>query len=306
MGGVRRMPAVLLALLGLVLVAACSTSVGPSTGTASVTTGPAPVPASGAPAPVAGLPRPDHVLVVVLENKGRDEVTAHAPFLASLGQSGASLTDMHAETHPSQPNYLALFSGGTHGVTDDSCPHTFPGPSLGGALLRAGLTFTAWSEDLPQAGFTGCGHDGYARKHAPWTDFTDVPPQLHQPLTAMPRDFTQLPTVSFLVPNLCHDMHNCSVAEGDAWLRDHLGGYADWARTHNSLLLVTFDEAEEHGDPQNRIATLAVGQMVAPGPDPEPADHYALLRTLEDMYGLPPVGHGAVSKPLTALWQHTG
>jgi phosphatidylinositol-3-phosphatase len=252
------------------------------------------------------LPRPDHVVIVVLENKEQGEVMAEAPFLASLAATGVSLTDMHAETHPSQPNYLALFSGDTQGVSDDDCPYTFPGPSLGGELLTAGLTFAAYSEDLPKAGFTGCSHEGYARKHAPWTNFTDVPQQLHQPLTVMPTDFTRLPTVSFVIPNLCHDMHDCSIAEGDAWMREHLGGYATWASTHNSLLLVTFDESETHGDPQNHIATIAVGQGVAPGSDPEQADHYSLLRTLQELYGLPPLVHSADATPLTGLWHLTG
>jgi acid phosphatase len=257
------------------------------------------------PKPRGGLPQPDHVLVVVLENKDHDEVMAQAPFLASLTESGASLTDMHAETHPSQPNYLALFSGDTQGVDDDSCPHSFDGPSLGGALLAAGLSFAAYSEDLPSSGFTGCDQDGYVRKHAPWVSFSDVPAQLNQPLSAMPTDFTQLPTVSFVLPNMCHDMHDCSIGQGDAWLRDHLADYVAWAGTHNSLLLVTFDESENDGDPANQIATIAVGQVVKPGPDPEHADHYALLRTLEDMYGLPTLGHSARSTPLTTLWHKT-
>jgi phosphatidylinositol-3-phosphatase len=270
---------------------------------------PEPSPPAGTPGPpaTAAAPlRPDHVVIVVLENKERGEVMADAPFLASLAATGASLTDMHAETHPSQPNYLALFSGDTQGVDDDSCPHTFPGPSLGGELLAAGFTFAAYSEDLPKPGFTGCTHEGYARKHAPWADFTDVPAQLHQPLTAMPSDFTQLPTVSFVIPNLCHDMHDCSIAEGDAWMREHLGDYATWAGTHNSLLLITFDESETHGDPQNHIATIAVGQGVATGPYSGRADHYSLLRTLQDLYGLPPTGHSADATPLGGLWHRGG
>ena len=308
MRGVRRAASVLATVALTVLSGAC-TLAGPSVGSAPGTGQASTLAASPATRPATTaikLPRPDHVVVVVLENKSQGEVVAQAPFLASLSGTGASLIDMHAETHPSQPNYLAMFSGSTQGVVDDSCPRSFPGPSLGGALLGAGLTFTAYSEDLPQAGFTGCTHGGYARKHAPWVNFADVPAQLQQPLTAMPSDFTQLPTVAFLIPNLCHDMHDCSIAEGDAWLRDHLSAYAAWASSHNSLLLVTFDESEAHGDPQNHIATFAVGQMVAPGPDPEHADHYSLLRTLEDMYGLPALGHSAEAAPLTQLWQHTG
>lgn len=291
--GVRWSAAALAVPTLAVLLTACVTAASPP--------GPPDRPATAGP-----MPHPDHVVIVVLENKEEGEVMAEAPFLASLAASGASLTDMHAETHPSQPNYLALFSGDTQGVSDDDCPYSFSGPSIGGQLLAAGLTFGAYSEDLPQAGFSGCSHEGYARKHAPWADFTDVPELLHQPLTAMPSDFTLLPTVSFVIPNLCHDMHDCPIAEGDAWMRDHLGGYATWASTHNSLLIVTFDESETHGDPQNHIATIAVGQNVSPGPDPEHADHYSLLRTLQELFGLPPLGHSADAAPLTGLWHLVG
>jgi hypothetical protein len=289
---------------GLLLMASLAAALLACAGTSSSAPRTA-APSAAASAASTAPRRPDHTVIVVLENKEQGQVMTEAPFLASLAETGASLTDMRAETHPSQPNYLALFSGDTHAVTDDSCPHTFAGPSLGGALLHAGLTFAAYSEDLPDAGYSGCSRNEYVRKHAPWADFTDVPGQLHEPLSAMPSDPAQLPTVSFVIPNLCHDMHDCSIAEGDAWLRDRLGGYVTWARTHESLLLVTFDESEAQGDPDNHIATIAVGQRVAQGPIATPADHYSLLRTLEDLYGLPALGHTAEAAPLSGLWQRS-
>jgi len=109
--------------------------------------------ASAAPVP---LPRPDHVLVVVMENKDPGEIigNASAPYLTGLARAGASFTDAHAETHPSQPNYLALFSGSTQGVTDNGCDHRLTAPNLGSALLASGRTFAGYSEGLPQAGST--------------------------------------------------------------------------------------------------------------------------------------------------------
>jgi acid phosphatase len=240
-------------------------------------------------------------MIVVLENKNEPDIAREAPYLTSLARSGASLTDMHAETHPSQPNYLALFSGDTQGVDDDRCPLTFDARSLAGELVAAGVTFTGYAEDLPRPGFTGCESGDYARKHSPWTDFRDVPAASNQPLTALPSDYARLPTVSFLIPNLCHDMHDCSIAEGDRWLAQNIDGYARWARTHNSMLLVTFDESEHDRD--NHIATFAVGQRVPPGPITERADHYRLLRTLQDLYGLPPLGHSADTTAIGGLWR---
>jgi phosphatidylinositol-3-phosphatase len=247
--------------------------------------------------------RPDHVVIVMLENQNEGDVLREGPYLASLAASGATLTDMHAETHPSQPNYLALFSGDTQGVDDDRCPLTFDAPNLATQLTAAGYSFAGYAEDLPAAGYTGCQAGGYARKHSPWTDFSTVPRAANQPLSAMPTDYASLPTVSFEIPNLCHDMHDCPIAQGDDWLRQNIDGYARWARTHNSLLIVTFDESESSRDRDNHIATLAVGQQVPVGPISQHTDHYGLLRTLEDLYGLPPLGHSAQATAVAGLWR---
>jgi phosphatidylinositol-3-phosphatase len=247
--------------------------------------------------------RPDHVVIVMLENEDEVDALREGPYLASLAASGATLTDMHAETHPSQPNYLALFSGDTRGVTDDRCPLTFDAPNLATQLTAAGYSFAGYAEDLPETGYTGCRAGEYARKHSPWTDFSTVPPAANQPLSAMPADYATLPTVSFVIPNLCHDMHDCSIADGDAWLRETVDGYAGWARTHNSLLIVSFDESESSHDRDNHIATLAVGERVPVGPITQRTDHYGLLRTLQDLYGLPPLGHSAEAASIAGLWR---
>jgi acid phosphatase len=244
--------------------------------------------------------RPDHVLVVVFENKAYDQVigSPDAPYLNSI--PAAVLTDSHAVTHPSQPNYIALFSGSTHGVTDDGCPVRFGNaPNLGRQLLDAGLTFTGYSEDLPQAGFTGCSSDdSYAAKHNPWVDFSNLPASVNQPASALPTDYAQLPTVSFLVPNLCDDMHNCSVATGDAWARQHLDPYLRWAQQHNSLLIITFDEDDNGAG--NHIATLVAGATVHPGHYSEPVTHYRVLSTVENLFGLPRLN---TATPITDIFR---
>jgi hypothetical protein len=278
---------------------ACAAPAVPATHVDAAVSTPGPTPSPAA----AAASRPDHVVVVMLENKDEGDVLREGPYLAALAASGATLTDMHAETHPSQPNYLALFSGDTQGVDDNSCPHTFDGPNLASELADAGYTFAGYSEDLPRPGYTGCTAGDYARKHSPWTNFSMVPATANQPLSAMPSDYAALPTVSFLIPNLCHDMHDCSIAEGDDWLRQNIDGYAQWARTHNSLLVVTFDESESKDNADNHIATFAVGSDVAAGPITERADHYRLLRTLEDLYGLPPLGHSADTSAIAGLWR---
>ena len=270
---------------------------------AASSTSPAPSStATGTPTGPAALPRPDHVLVVVMENHAAADIVGNteAPFIDSLSRSGATFTRSYAVTHPSEPNYLALFSGSTQGVDSDACPLTFDGSNLATALHAAGRTFVGWSEGLPAPGSRVCRAGGYARKHNPWVDFAGVPASANQPLTAFPADFRALPHVGFVIPTLDHDMHDGSIAAGDAWLSDHLGGYVRWARTHNSLLVLTFDEDDD--DHANRIATIVVGEHVRPGPFTERVDHYRVLRMLGDLMRVPPVGEAARAAPVTGIW----
>jgi phosphatidylinositol-3-phosphatase len=112
-----------------------------------------------------------------------------------------------------------------------------------------------------------------------------------------------LPTVSFVIPNLCNDMHDCSVATGDSWLRAHLDAYARWAMTHDSLLIITWDE--DDGSQSNQIPTIFLGQPVRPGKYGDRITHYNVLSTLEAAYGLPRIGNGTAraQTPITNIWQ---
>jgi hypothetical protein len=266
----------------------------------------------------AGLPRPDHVVVVVEENHSYGQLLGPArlpvpasskprsdPFIRTLARHGASFRNAAAETHPSQPNYLALFCGSTQGVTsNDTPPQPFSTANLGGELIAAGLSFAGYSESMPSAGFMGGEAEGglYARKHNPWSDFADVPLSANLPFSAFPRrrDYVNLPTVSFVVPNQANDMHNGSIRRADNWLRRHIRPYVRWARRHNSLLVLTWDEGS--GD-DNHIATIIAGAHVRRGWHDEPINHYSLLRTIEDMYDLPHAGASADASPITTMFE---
>jgi phosphatidylinositol-3-phosphatase len=255
-------------------------------------------------APAVALPHPAHTVIVVMENHGYGQVigSPDAPFISSLAQRGALFTSAHAVTHPSEPNYLALFSGGTQGVSDDSCPHQFSAPNLATGLLAAHDTFAGYSEGLPGTGSPVCAAGEYARKHVPWANFANVPASASKPYSAFPAgDYARLPTVSFVIPNLCDDMHDCSVAVGDGWLRDHIGPYVTWAATHNSLVIVTWDEND--GSPGNQIPLIFAGQMVRPGRYGQPVTHYSVLSTIEAAYGLPRTGQAATAQPVTGIWK---
>jgi hypothetical protein len=253
----------------------------------------------------AGLPRPDHVVVVVYENRSYSSVigNAKAPYINSLTRQGASFTQYKALTAPSQPNYIALFSGSQQGVINNNVPYTFDAPSLGGQLIGKGLSFGGYSEDLPYVGFTGTGKLAYHRRHNPWVDFTDVPASANMPWTQFPAPghYDSLPTVSFVVPNLLHDMHDGDMKTGDTWLKDNLDPYVQWAKTHNSLFVFTFDETDHKGD--KNIPTIVIGQAVKPGNYSATLNHYNLLRTIEDMYGLSHLGNAASAAPITGIWK---
>jgi acid phosphatase len=223
-----------------------------------------------------------------------------APYLNALARGGALLTQSYAVTHPSYPNYLALFSGSTHGITNDSCPHVYSGDNLGHQLRAKGFSFAGYADSLPATGYRGCTSGAYARKHAPWVDFSDLPGSLSRPATAFPSVLTNLPRLAFVIPNLNHDMHDGTIAQADSWLHAKLGSYASWARTHNSLLVVTWDEDDRSAG--NHIATVFYGARVRTGRYGTRVDHYGVLRTLEASFGLSPLGVAARRTPLTTIW----
>ena len=251
------------------------------------------------------LPLPDHIVVVIEENHSFNEIigSSSAPYINSLANAGALFTQSFAITHPSEPNYLALFSGSTQGITNDSCPHTFSGPDLGGELIAAHDSFRGFSEGLPSVGSTVCTSGEYARKHNPWVDFTDVPSAENLPFSNFPSptNLSSLPTISFVVPNLQDDMHDGTIQQGDSWLKQHIDPFVQWAQTHNSLLIVTWDE--DDSSQSNQIPTIFVGPMVKSGRYSETINHYRVLRTLESIYGLPAAHNSANVSPISDCWQ---
>ncbi len=298
------------------------------------------------------LPVYDHIVIVVEENKDFEEIFGgkfDAPYLKELAAEGASIGHMFGEEHPSQGNYFWLFSGSNQNVGfRDEVPsvnnhpnYPFKASSLGEQLIKKGRSFKGYAESLPAIGSQvdfdppNCNGDScvYGRKHVPWISFANVPngttidTSSNLRFKDFPSDYTKLPTVAFVIPNLNHDMHNRQAAEsipaGDAWLRQNLDRYYQWAKTHNSLLIVTFDENDDkdqyHGltnplvspsptyppvdehnqhllDLQNRILTIFAGAHIKPGLKPDAygegkgITHVNILRTIEAMYGLPKSG----------------
>ncbi|OBH78365.1 acid phosphatase [Mycobacterium scrofulaceum] len=252
----------------------------------------------------AAIPQPAHIVIVVEENRSEANIIGNkaAPFITALAASGANMVQSFAETHPSEPNYLAMFAGNTFGVTSDRCPvNAGDAPNLGSELLAAGYTFAGFAEGLPAVGSPACTAGKYARKHVPWANFTNVPPANSLPFSAFPvGNYASLPTVSFVIPNNDDNMHDGSIAQADTWLNRQLSGYANWAVANNSLLIVTWDEDDNSS--RNQIPTIFYGAHVVPGNYAERINHYNLLSTIEQMYGLPKTGYAAGAPPIADIW----
>lgn len=223
-------------------------------------------------------------------------------YIHALAKRGMLFTRSYGITHPSQPNYLALFSGSMHGISNNVCPLSFNSDNLASTLLEAGLSFVSFSESLPEMGGTNCMSGAYHRKHNPVVNWqgTRLPATVNQRFADFPTDFSDLPTIAFVIPNSNNDMHDGSFADADNWLKMHIAPYVDWAMKHNSLLILTWDE--DHYQSNNRIATILVGPMVMAGKSDQLINHYNVLRTMLDFYGLPALGASSDSEAIKGVW----
>lgn len=249
-------------------------------------------------------PHASYVTVVVMENRSYDLIVnnANAPYFnQTLVPQGALLKNSHAVAHPSEPNYLALFSGSTHGVPDDRCPLAFSSANIASELAAAGKTFAGWSESMPGDGYAGCYGVLYARKHNPWIDFDNVPATENRVYRGLP---ATMASVNWIVPNMCNDMHDCSTRTGDRWLSKNLPPIIEWNARNDGLLVVTWDEAEPDRDGTNHIATVFLGPMVRPGTvDVQRVDHYGILHTIEAIFGLPCIDQDCRAAIVTGIWR---
>jgi len=285
---------------------------------------PSPTPSSASPTPTSVSPTPtstssspppatNPLVVIYMENKERSSVvgSSSAPYQNALRAQGIDFTHAYGVTHPSLPNYLALVSGSTHGITSDCTDCIVDGPSLADTLERVGKTWKTYAEDLPYPGFTGGSAGRYAKKHDPFLYFRDIassPGRRRRvvPFTRLQRDLARhrLPDFSLVVPNLCNDMHDCSVATGDAWLRAHVVPLLHSPVLRGGVVFVVFDEGTSDTGGGGRIEALALGPTVRRGARFRRAtNHYGLLRTIEDAWHLPRLGLSRTGTPIGGIWR---
>jgi hypothetical protein len=261
------------------------------------------------------IPHFSHVVIVVFENKEFGEVigSSQAPTFRRLAKRGAFLTNYCGVAHPSLPNYLALVSGSTHGIDTDCTACAVAGRNLADTLERAGLTWKTYAEGLPRRGFTGAQAGRYAKKHNPFLYFRDVFSSRRRlarivPLRALKHDLAarSLPSFSLVIPDLCHDMHDCSVATGDRWLASFLPPLVANPQLRHGVVFIVFDEGAESdlsGGGGHTVAVV-VGRTVKPGSRSVASlDHYNLLRTVEAGLRLPRLGRSRTARPIRGIWR---
>jgi len=246
-----------------------------------------------------------------MENQSYDTVRIQ-PYTASLMAADATFTNSYALTHPSQPNYLGLWSASLIGITSNDCPapgSPFTTKNLGHACEAAGLTWRAYAEDLPTAGDATCSSGLYARKHCPWTNWSNLDHRNERPFTDLATDIAagRLPNLVFVVPNDCHNTHDngtsgCTVPDGDQWLAAHLPALIA-AVGANGMVVLTWDEDDDTAS--NHILTVFRGGPVRPGSvSSRRFTHNTLVRVVCDALGFAPFGAAAQESSVTDVWQH--
>lgn len=273
----------------------------------------------------AGVPRYQHIFEIVLENHSYEQVIGNpnAPRINALARRYGLATQSFGVTHPSEPNYVALIGGSFFGIQDDNAydqttngvNHTIDQPSLAQQLEQAGLTWKDYQQTMPSAGFKGYdfGNGLYKSKHNPFLNFASMqndPAELAKmvPDTQLFADLAtnSVPNFSFIVPDQCHDMHGVSGCTDDTGLMQMGDSYVGdvvttimasqtWKEGNNAIV-VTWDEDDfaasnlgccDANPGGGHIATIVITNHGPRGlQDPTPYNHYSLLQTIQDAFGL--------------------
>ena len=231
-----------------------------------------------------------------MENRSYGQVIGNA-YTSQLAAQYGVATDYHGVSHPSLPNYLALTSGSTWGIADDGF-HALPAGGLGAQLDSAGIEWRAYMEGMTN----GCYRSPYpyALKHNPFAYYGSACPSQVVPFSQFAADLSATtPRFAWITPDECHNGHDCSNAVSDAWLSKTVPPIlASTAWQDNGVLLITWDEGE---DSANSVLTLVIRPDPLNHSSAQPYDHYSLLATIEDQFGLPRLGNAAQATPMNDL-----
>jgi phosphatidylinositol-3-phosphatase len=249
------------------------------------------------------------ILVIMEENHGTAEVfPSGMPYLWRLARRYGYASEWSAITHPSLPNYLAIFSGSAFNDPPDCGPGpgcAYPAPSVFGQALALGKTARSYEESMPRP----CDRSDsgtYAVMHNPWAYVPgetaacrsgDVPAGTPSggALASAVRAGT-LPNVGLITPNLINDAHDGTLGQADAWLRRWLPvimSGPDWKHGRLAIAIV-FDE----GDPGLQVPFVLIAPGLSGAVTRQPLDHYALTRLIDQVIGAPPLRQAASAPDL--------
>jgi hypothetical protein len=312
------------ALLLSSIVAGCSGAAATATPTAVATAVPTATPglatssvaartaptATPSPTPGSGLPSFSHVYVIIMENKeyGRIVGSAAAPYENKLMSLYGQASDFYAETHPSEPNYIALTSGGLQGTSTDGA-YDLSVPNLFDQIEASGRTWHVYAQGYPGNCYQGSQSDivvdgpgaagDYARKHNPAISYTSISSSRSRCANITKLDGFDPGAADFemIIPNEINDMHSSSVAAGDAFLAAFVPTILDSHAFANSVLFITWDEGDTNVKGGGHIATIIASPGMTPGShfDGPDTTHYSMLRTIELAWGMPLLGAAATA-----------
>lgn len=304
-------------LILVLVLAACSSNVTPTTAPLPTDTALAPTndapPVDGASESKALVPNFDHIVIIIFENWASDESLSSPlmPTFNGLADQYTLLTHYYGVKHPSLPNYIALMSGETFDITENCTDCFFNATSLPDLIEASGRTWKTYQEDMPEPCYIG-SEDSYEQKHNPFVYFDPIrldKPRCEKsvvPFTELKADIdaNALPNFIFITPNICNDGHDCSVGVADKWLSRQLDVLipALDADSSNYLVVLMFEEGDgdegccglPEDDAGGRVPVVFISPEVKKGfEDDTPYNHYSLLRTMADAWGLPYLGHAA-------------
>jgi hypothetical protein len=256
----------------------------------------------------AQVPPFTHVFLIVMENHEYEDIIGNpaAPYINALAQQYGVATSDFAVTHPSLPNYMALTAGDTF-FTDDCVECTTAAVNLLDTIEASGRTWTAYMEDMP-APCTTTDSGVYVARHNPFVHYDDIAGDAARcsngviPSSGFSSDLAADTLASFvwITPNLCNDMHDCSIETGDAWLQSVVPQIIQSPAFANSVLFVVWDEGTTTVGGGGHIPLIVASPMTPPGTQSsQDATHYSLLRTIEDAWGLSPLGQSANATALS-------
>jgi hypothetical protein len=276
--------------------------------------------AASAPVPTTAKPSPgSRIVMVMMENKERGSVigSRNAPYINSLAKRYAAPRNFFAIRHPSLPNYLALLGGSTFGVTSDCTGCNQSATNLVDQFEGAGVSWKAYMEGMPRPCYKGGGSGRYAKKHNPFAYFHTITDDAARcakivPATQLKTDLANgtLPQFVFITPDLCNDMHDCSVAHGDHYLAQLIPPLLKQLGP-DGFLILNWDEGSTNASccagtaKGGRIPVVLAGPRVKRGTQPAAAySHYSTLRTIEDAFALPPLRNAGnpATRPLDAIF----